>query len=104
MIQELGSGGVFESGYGDLKVRKVTDLSKGLDIEGSYSDVSLGISVPFNIDLESKYTDVDLPSSLDYSKRIRDGNEEDVVAKSGNSTSNNITAEMRYGSLRIRIR
>lgn len=104
VIQELGAGGIFDSGYGELKVRQVTGLSKGLEVEGSYSDVSLGINVPFNIDLESKYTDVSLPSSMDYSKRIQDGNEEDVVAKSGNSSSNNITAEMRYGSFKIRAR
>jgi len=102
VIEELGSGGVFDSGYGDLKVRNVRGLSRGLEVDGSYADVSLGMRIPFNIDLESKYTDVDLPSKMNYSNRNRDGSEHDLKAKSGNTSSNNINVEMRYGSFKIR--
>jgi len=102
VIEEMGSGGVFNSNYGDLNVKKVNGLSRGLDIEGSYSDVLLRMNIPFNINLDSKYTDVNIPKDLEYKTRIRDGNKESIEAKRGNSTSNNIEVEMRYGSFNIK--
>lgn len=105
VIDELGSGGVLDAGYGELIVKKVAGLSKGLEIEGSYTDVSLRMSIPYNIDLESKYTDVDIPAGVIYDKsysKMRDGDDEKFKAKSGNSSSNNISVEMKYGSFKIR--
>jgi len=104
VIGELGSGGTFDSRYGDLKVKRVSGLSKGLTIYGSYSDVSLGMDLPYNIDLDSKYTDVDIPKRKSSGKNythIRDGNK--VIIQTSNGDSNNdIKAKMKYGSFRIR--
>lgn len=105
IIKELGSGGVFDSGYGELKIRKVNSLSKGLEIDCSYADVWLGMDIPFNIDLDSKYTDVDIPKEAAFNDRytrIKDGSEEKIQAKSSTATSNNIEADMRYGSFKIK--
>lgn len=102
VIRKLGSGGVFNSSYGDLSVKEVKGLSKGLDIDGSYSDVLLRMDVPFNINLDAKYTDVNIPNDLDYRTRIKDGNKHTIQANSGNNTSNNIEVEMRYGSIKIK--
>jgi len=41
---------------------------------------------------------------MTYTTRIKDGSEEDFNGKSGNSTGNNITADLAHGSLEIRRR
>lgn len=104
IIDELGSGGSFDTGYGDLKVKHVLGLSKGLDVDGKYTDVWLGMDQSFNLDLDTKYTDVDVPSGLSSSKnysRIKDGSEE-IIKVSNGKNNNNITAELRYGSFKIK--
>lgn len=102
VIGELQSGGVFHVNHGDLRVKNVSGLSEGLDIDGSHTDVSLRMNIPFNIEAETNHTDVDMPSNMTYTTRIKDGSEEDFNGKSGNSTGNNITADLAHGSLEIR--
>jgi len=102
VIGELQFGGIFHGDHSDLSVKKVNGLSKGLDVEGSHTDVSLRIGIPFNIDLKSNYTDIDMPSKMTYTTRIKDGNEEDFQGKSGNTSSNNIKVDMKHGSFEIR--
>lgn len=103
-IRELGSGGSFDGDYGDIKVKQVLDLTSGFEVEGKYTDVWLGMDLPFNIDLDTKYTDVDLPSRINSSSnysRVKDGNETKILAKSS-SNSNNIIVDMKYGSFKIK--
>ena len=104
-IDELSGGGVFDSGYGDLKVRNVIDLSLGLDVKGSYSDVWLGIDdLPYSIDIDSKYTDVDVHAVKHFNPGytyIKDDNEMTIQASKG-SGKNSIKARMKYGSFKLR--
>lgn len=101
-IENLSRGGDFYTGYGRVIIKHLHQDFKQLEIESEYTGYGIGLQGGAKISLAAKYTDVDMPSDTEISYRDRDGSSLSLKAHYKDPNAGSLTAEMRYGGLKLR--
>lgn len=103
-IDHINSMGTFDFSYGGISIYSVDPAFKSLDFEGDYTSIKLDLpsQVSFGFDVEGDYSSIKLPEGTKYHKQVVDGEESHFEGSIGNgNNAGQITADLRYGGIRI---
>jgi hypothetical protein len=97
----LSHSGVFNTGYGGVKVKELGRNFSKVEITSKYTGFDIGTTGGFTIDLDSEYTSTNLPTDMSINYRDKDSNKLKLKG-SHNGGGGMIKASMSYGKLDLR--
>jgi hypothetical protein len=104
-IKGIDAYGTFKTNYGDVKIDDVKNGFNSLDINGNYTDYTIGIapSVSYHLDLKMSYGDMTKPAMLKTSIEKEKGSTLEIIGVVGESaTKSTIKVRMNYGDLKLK--
>ena len=104
-INFLNDTGEFECSYGGVRIEKLNEDFKNLEIEGSYTTIKVirEGSCSLDFDVETNYADIDIPSDSHLTQKLKEGSSRHYIGYTGSKGSGKkINADLNYGSFELR--
>jgi hypothetical protein len=104
-IKQIESYALMKTSYGDVKIDDVKNGFNSLDLNGSYTDYTIGInpSVSYQLEARISYGDVRRPANLKTTVEKEKGSSLEVIGVVGDgNTKSSIRVRLSYGDLRLK--
>jgi hypothetical protein len=104
-IKQLNNSADFKTSYGDVKIQTVKSNFGTINIDGKYTDYTLGIgsASSYQLDVKTSYGDVNRPASLKHRIDSEKGSSKEISGYVGDGNAKSlIKARLSYGDLVLR--
>ena len=91
-----------DSGYGGIRVDKVSDDFESVDIQNSYGQIKLGLGTAgYSIDASCNYCGISYPESEFSGNRMNENQTKTIIGKVGRKDGGKVFIRSRYGEIKL---
>lgn len=99
---ELAESLNLDAGYGGIKVEKVNNGFKNINVTSSYGQVALGLgNSSYSIDANCNYCGISYPENNFSGDKMNENHTRTIKGKVGNGSGGSVSIKSRYGEIKL---